>query len=482
MKNIFIITLGTREVQFKIEKLQQYGFEIGQKGGLYHPNLEESDVSVYSNDNYPGFYCCSYPRIAGKTILENYELFKPVLEYPLIDHAFREIVKDYPIDNLIFVYTDQQDLDPANIQQQRNLSRDTLYFRDILRLQFGDKTNGIANDLNGDIGITRKTTDIDFQYRDFAIKCRSLFEMEMDVCQVFLLAQGGIDQINHALTLQLIQAFGSKVKLWQQAEGEAPKNLQFPFLFIQDLDKQKLMKHLEDFDFGLIANMRLPENPVLLELAQYAYRRLNLDSSWIPASAHEFHDVDNKGLKIKDLYLNAKISYHKGDFGSYLWKLFTLFENLFRYKCNQILGDTENLYKSGVSENIGWLTTLRNIEGLYNFLLSRRHYGKPLKLDNPNRVTYKHIYNFFCSNKLLDDSQEFINNLNRVYNLAEKLMSERNKIAHYLEPINKPIIEKALDNYSCDQLNQFLDNIFNIKKECPFGVYSKIKEKILSIL
>ena len=216
MKNIFIITLGTREVQLRKSKLADQGFVVSSDAKqITHPDLPGMLLAVYKNQNFPDFYCCAEPRISGETILEYWDSLKTVVEFPLIEQARNTIIKDNRIDDFVLVYTDQKDLDKTNEKSLGHFNSDTISFRNIFRRQLQEQHPDLPNNQESDIAVTEKTADIDFQYRNFAITCKARYEQEPEIQQVFLLAQGGIDQINHALTLQLIQAFGSKVKLWR---------------------------------------------------------------------------------------------------------------------------------------------------------------------------------------------------------------------------------------------------------------------------
>jgi len=100
------------------------------------------------------------------------------------------------------------------------------------------------------VPIQQKVTDIDFQYVEIAKTCKSFLQTPVEeISQLILLAQGGIDQINQALTLQLIQAFGAKLIIYQQAEDQKPKQLNFTNLFLQDLIKQQALALVKATDY-----------------------------------------------------------------------------------------------------------------------------------------------------------------------------------------------------------------------------------------
>lgn len=241
MKNVFIVTLGSREIQFNKSKLESFGFTINEKKLIYNDVSKCISLDIYENTAYPEYLCHSFPRLAGETILNNLKIFIPVIEFPLIDSAFKEIIsKEHPINSFILVYTDQIDLDVEDPKQRNNFNRDTVFYKSILEKTYKEKFQQLSKTSFSDIPIEEKVSDIDHQYNYFAGKCKVLFDDKENIENIFLLAQGGIDQINHALTLQLIQNFGKKVHLWQQSEIGEPKLLDFTKFFLEDLLKNQV--------------------------------------------------------------------------------------------------------------------------------------------------------------------------------------------------------------------------------------------------
>ncbi|MBL7112183.1 MAG: hypothetical protein ISS19_09610 [Bacteroidales bacterium] len=493
MQNIFIITLGTREVQFLETSLKEHGFLFpkNDKGLLTHPELSGVDFQIIRNDNFPESFFCQYPRIAGKIILEHWSLFQDVIEFPLIQNALEIIVRDFPLHHFILVYTDQKDLDISIPQLDKNFKRDTVYLRDIIRKSLVSKFPGLPNQPEQDIPIEERAIDIDFQYSYFAEKCKTLFESEENIRQIFLLAQGGIDQINYALTLQLIQAFGSKVKLWQQAEGEPPNELTFPFLFIEDLNKQKLIEHLENYNFNLIdQNLTSDEN--VIRLAEYAFTKLNINYTAFPKNIpSKFKGKNNLVTRCKDLYISAKINKKNLDFGNYLWKMFSLLENLYRINCINLLGE-KNYYQSKFEDdkvpNTEWLDLLKSIKSdknnssLYNHLIAiKGRNGRPLKINNPNRHNYRESFIWFCNNRndfsVHESTQKLIE---KIEELLNPLSYKRNKIAHELEPINIQNLNKIMGAGNIEKLDYLFQKFFDLKS--PYGIYDQIKKEIQSQL
>ena len=160
-------------------------------------------------------------------------------------------------------------------------------------------------------------------------------------------------------------------------------------------------------------------------------------------------------------------------------------ENIYRFKCEKIIGATEHFYKPSCVVNQEWENKLNEIPGLLSYLKKPKT-GKNkrgnLLLDNPNRNTFKEIYTFVCNNKMLSDNTEYQSKMNFVYNLSLNLLKHRNALAHYLKPISKEIIETSLGGRKCLELNDALDYIFHFEPEKPFEVFDDIKIAIYNYL
>ena len=233
MQNIFIVTLGTREIQFKIDELAENNFEIED---LHSSNIKikhkENNISfeVFKNNFYENYLYPVQPRTAGKIISENFDIFKNILFFPLINKPFEKIVKENNLTKFIIVYTDQIDLK----DNDKNKQRDTLYFAEIIKKHYYEKLEKSGRTDFIDICINKNVTDIDYQYNYFAKELKEKLKINNnEINKIYLLPQGGIDQINHALTLQLLQQYKDKVEIWQQAEGKEANLLQFTNLFLK---------------------------------------------------------------------------------------------------------------------------------------------------------------------------------------------------------------------------------------------------------
>ena len=474
MKNIFIITLGTREVQFRESELIAHGFILPQndKGVLYHPGFPDISIQVARNDNYPEFICCQAPRTGGKSILDHWDLFENIVEFPLIRTAFDNLIKKYTIHEVVLVYTDQCDLD-ANVKQNlRNHDRDTVNFRFILRKHFKARFPELPYDPNSDIPIHNKATDIDIQYRYFSDKCKSLFEKEKEIQNIFLLAQGGIDQINHALTLQLIQAFGSKVRLWQQAEGDIPKELFFPSLFLNDLEKAQIKELLVNFDFkGISIVSKDAQIKYLAGIGDslMTFRSAAIEASLInhPTPGNQYYPDVIKAVKsyssgdslltLQLLYLGAKIYYRKSQANEVIWRLHTLGEMLLKPIAEDILGGkipmeeipfnqfNQLLKQKAPSDLINRITKITSRQPFIT----------------PSKATFSIIYNYYYTQLKIGKKDPVLEAI-RIH--LGKLDKTRNELLHNALGWDFSLFQAYLksNNISWIQLEGNLDSYYHV--------------------
>ena len=485
MKNYLIITLGTRDVQILKSKLIPNGWEIIGEANSKNFKITKNDLEldVTPNSVYPDYFLLS-PRKSGEYILKNLSEILPIIELPLIQPLLNHLQeKNIQITNYLIIYTDQEQSFKEKKINISHFNNDTLYFKEIV-LEILQNHMLLKNAQPDEYGIFEQVANIDFQYDHFAVSCKDLLLDNPDnIGEILLLPQGGIDQINHAITLQILQAFKHKVRLFQQPESSEPIELNFNKKFLNDLNKQKIQKHLDDYDFGLIDNT-LHRNKKIYHLAQYAYKRLSLKNNQNQIhidflkkneSNYQFLDLDNSDyVKLKDLYISSKISLNHQDFNSFLWKIFTFNENLFTVKVEEVLGKTDKFFIPGngkYDENIVWVDKLNRTNK--NIVPELRRQG--LHLSNPNRKV------FFAILPILFPHDSNLYLYQRLAVNLENLSQKRNKLAHKLGSVDKNQIKQLFGNdYSIENLMGDIDQLFNL--QTPFGIYDQIKEEIEKLL
>jgi len=499
MKNFMVITLGTSDVQIKSDLVKESDFEVD--GSILRHKLNQlPSINLRKNRDREDSRLLNQCRIDGELMVQGgIDNYLPVLDFPLTLPAINKFINDNPehrIDKWLFVFTNQED--------PNHRHNDTLFVRQILARKI-EKLYGASSIDFLDFSVTEKIPDIDHQYVQFGIKCHSFLNIpESEVGQVILLAQGGIDQINQALTLQLTQAFKHKLRLYQKAEDRAPTLLTFPRLFLNDLSKQKILKHLDDYDFGLIDKLLAGENKMAYHLAQYASKRLSLQYDTlkintdliIGVSSENMRSVilsfrDAPSTRLNDLYIATKIQFRQRQYSDFLWRLFTIGENIFKIQVDSVVGPTEKYRlsnrqlknKNGINE--GWHNCLNAIDdNLIKQLSTTRNYkGYLIETDNPNRWSYQALYFILVNLNKIEHNQDIVSIYETVGNAIEELASSRNDIAHKLGSISIAEINQTLSDYSKEysakSLMANLDQLFNIT---GFGIFDTIQAEIKKLL
>ena len=430
--------------------------------------------------------------------LINYNQEVNALHYPLITPLL-DLFDEKGIDfqEVWWVYTDQQDDD--NFRWS-----DTLYYKAIIQKYFEERYT--SKDISyHDYRIDRNVKNIDIQYRDFYQKGLEIVLERTTIENIFLLPQGGIDQINHALTLQLVQLFKDKVKLYQVAELSKPVQLEFTNLFLNDLTKHQVIKHLRDFDFDKAADLILIDDWTKRS-CNYSSARLNLNLKNAKSIANSLNNskrdkwklgedfiqsltIDLKrlrkaqknALKLADAIFFAKILIKQKKYNEVLIKFFTIFENLFKIELEKHSAEDIDLrakfddprYKEN-DRNEEWLNFLNSLDPR----LEKHLTIYDVRINNPNSKAYFHTYKFLVSNKLIISplNENELDNLNR---LIENLSGRRNGIAHNLSTISETDFNKILkdNNLDCDL---FFETISRLTGTNGLGIFKIIQEKILA--
>ncbi len=475
MKNILVITLGNSEIQIPAQV--GYGFRIDEKKLLVKDGLPS--IKIRENRNYHDFYLLTSPRHDGKLISENYPDFKDILHYPLITPLLNYLSDHQLIfDEVWWVFTNQEKEVP---HFQFN---DTLHYRTILQKHFQEKFPSVTYK---DYAITEDVKNIDAQYTSFYGRALELLKEKEQIANIYLLPQGGIDQINHALTLQLIQLFKEKVHIYQCAEKSAVVELQFTNLFLSDLTKQNIIKHIKDYDFDKATGIIL-SNQYLSILSDYAAKRLSLLHKNIDdvnvEEAYKINwtsltNLEQKKIKLTDLVYAFKIEMFQGKYNEALIKLFVIAENMYKLRLGNYFGEDIGLYfnkklrnKDDINEPWRNFLKVNFGEKRFNDLIKKK-----VIIVNPNTFTEVYLFRWLISDKGMKFSLNE-EEIKRMHGIIEDMKKERNDIAHSLGSITKKEIDYLLTkkNSSIDELYQFIDTIVETQS---FGIFNEIQQRIL---
>ncbi|GAB2596454.1 hypothetical protein [Spirosoma areae] len=493
MKNYLVITLGTREIQLVKSRLEPNGFEIIteiRKDTPYtyvqpvgRPDLR---VSARSSDDFPDFYTIS-PRTDGRTIGDdNWLFFRPVLDFPLIYPVLQYLKSNTTqIDIIMLVYTDQeQAFEEGRVKKRSYINNDTVFFAEIAEKLIREDEYFTTTEIDK-FGRFESVADMAVQYDEFRRIKDDLISND-EVARVYLFPQGGIDQINQALTLRLIETFEGRVIYLQNAEGHAIQELDFPRRFVNVLNQQKIRKHLADYDFSYI-DKSLYGDKTVCHLAQYATRRLSMQHNQVKTNIDVLLKderierfwpnlnalINTDQNKLEDLYLSVKISIHQHSYLETLHKLYTLNENLFRIKTEERVGRTGGYFDGAYGNtavNQPWVDKLNSVDSRFVPYMTQ----KGVKLNNPSRWAYQTI------TEVILEEQSELPTYQRLIPKLELLVKLRNEVAHRLGGTSlNEINQKLGEDYSLQLLQNDLDLIFDIS---GFGIYDTIRDEIKSLL
>lgn len=499
MKNIFAITFGTSDIQFNRQMVEGKGYSIRNGGNNMKLQIKDIEISIKKNRERNDFFLLNSPRIDGEIVYNNIKDFLPIIDLPLTLPVIEHIKRTRPDAsfNYWFLVDTNQDKEKVKEIHWKN---DTLFVSQIFKAKIQYLFPDESDEKFKFFTISEDLTNIDKHYLDFRNKCPEIFDCKEDeINRIFLLPQGGIDQINQALTLQLIQAFKTRVSQWQQAEDADPKELKFTRYFLKDLNKQKILKNIEDYEFGLIDNM-LTDDKVVLKLCKYADLRLTLNHNQTACYLQELKKYFNgnilfdkislkfngnkiyadENVKLKDLYLSAKIKFYQRKYSDFLWRIFTLAENIYKIELEKYF-DTKlmKFYSSKLQlndVNLKWINFLNNQDnGIVEYLNK-----KGIFKSNPSRKALQKIHEYLIYKKKLvydDQKQKAWKN---VYIALEKLADTRNKIAHELSALDFKQKNNILPkNYTIEMLISDFDTIIGVS---GFDIYDLIKDEIIKRL
>lgn len=480
--NILIITLGNSEIQFNEDELGSFRLQNNDKS----LTLTDGNISISVRKNIRNgksqWLMPVSSRDDGEVILNNFDLVKSIVHFPIIEPLLH-FIRENQIEKFYLVSTNQED--PIHRKG------DTINYGFIIKKYFTEKLN-LKDEKFTIIEITKNVRDIDYQYNNFKkILPELLGETGGDTeIKLYLFAQGGIDQINHALTLQLLRKYKSNVHVYQKAEDEELKEIHFPQLFLKDLNREKIIKHLEDYDFGKAGELMI-DDLESKKMAEYCVYRLSLNHQVIDQLCLEdkykfpwlgLSDIEQKTIKLTDLVYAFKIDLHQGRYNDALTKLYTIYENVFKNTIDQITKTETNQFfddskktQSDINEN--WEGFLKYHFG-DNIKEKLKKKKKNLYLNNPNARTYFYLCRIIVNDKsvynLVFSEEEIL----KIDKILDNLRAMRNEINHTL---GSTTYDDIIDNITKAKSNfaEFIDLLHKFTGTNGFGIHDQVRSELL---
>ncbi|MCL6524696.1 MAG: hypothetical protein K6T34_08525 [Thermoflavifilum sp.] len=442
---------------------------------VYEPHktfFENRNIKLHKNRNLQDYYIFEHPRDVGEQILGNYEAFKDYIEYPIIRKAIGYIIKDLnqKISRIIFITTDQDD---DNFRK-----RDTLYFGEILKKlihkEYGTHINIEA------IKVKQNIIYYDSMYEFFGGKgAERLRSIIKENNFVYLLPQGGIDAINTTLMLRCIEWFHPNITQLSVNENGIVSPLNFPNLFMNNIEKQKILHLLKQFDYTSLLNFTVSDKfRILLE---YIIAELELDTKLAQDRAqhlitldwenrNKLHDLLNKFSPIQWLYIATFIKIKQNHYSDALFRLFALFELFLNEKVSEYFEEKE--FKENMPTD-KW-NSLLNKKGIAESLQGETYNGQRLDCSKPSRIVLQKIY------------EKFINDPKKekwllISPLIESLNNLRNDLAHRGRGITKENWDQVFSKHNMDNRSFLseLDQLFGINPDEYLNDIHSILERYL---
>jgi hypothetical protein len=482
-KSILVVTVGNSDIQISDKKYRDFTIE-NSEGDFYLFSKEKHKtiIELLRNRADKSTYILKSCRFDSEKIKKNYNLFRPILRFPIIEPLIKYLKKEATeIDTIWLVYTDQED---ENFRRS-----DTVYAKDIIQ-RFLKEIMPAGTRFNS-LKVSKNLTDIDFQYNEFSKIKSSPFAKLDNIEKAYLFPQGGMDQINQALTLQFIQAFQDRAVILQKPEGADLRELKFPSIFLKELNKQKIIKHLEDYDFEKASELMYDDyNKEVCLVASYRLT-LNYDKiSSLNLSPDvrkylintEKCSIEEHRLKLTDLIYSIKINYFvQKRYGDTIWRIYTLLENIYKNFVDSYCNvDTKNYfskecYKDPRKENINWNELLKVKFG--EDILQKLD-KKDIKYNNPNAFTYYYLFRWLNDDKLINI---FITDdeIKKCHKILIGFRDLRNDLAHNLGSVSKEDIKLVFQSKKVTESDFFeiLDKFYSTNK---YGIFNEIKDTILS--
>jgi hypothetical protein len=259
--------------------------------------------------------------------------------------------------------------------------------------------------------------------------------------------------------------------------------------------RQIVQSMLNVYDYEGIIQLPLNHHYVK-SLAEYCIHRIALNFKLAAKSMQSYKESDSfanllcseleKVYNLKELetemYFSAKVRYFQKSYADYLWRLFTIHDNMLVPYVEQILGAPVVYNKKTNFQE--WKNALARVDGLVDFLSTKTKNGEPLDIGYPNKSAFMFIIDF-RNPKNSKERPAHIDNMDKCLNQLSDL---RNIVAHSfgfnaqkkLDGVGLDEIEAALPKKfrGVEKFNHLLSDYIGIEWD-DMGVYARINNKIL---
>lgn len=451
----------------------------------FKSKLFASNPELFKNPETP------FPRKLGSFLNQN-DHWRSVIDeigIPIILPAIRktlELQGDHTaVDECCLVVTNQTD--------PKFIDTDTIEFGALIRNMLMDASFKVKQGVSvksflKPIQINQNPNYLDNQF-DF-------FKKKLDIPgdsftaalgkseKIYLCAQGGIDAINTALLLNLLNKYGDKVVPLNVNEGSGLVTpVQIFSRMNSDIQKKLIRRLIDRFDYSALLEFNECGND-FEKLAGYANARINfdfvaarrslsqLDNRYSTEKAKLELDISIEGDEealTRELISNAEIKWQQGAYVDFLLRLFRILEQIGKLHVIKTLDGfiwSDNEWGTTLNE---YLKTDDGLKAhLENYRINMNGEQTPLRYStkNPNIPIYIAIAEYFAKRN------ETSGLVWEILIKGQPLTILRNQSigAHNFAPVSKHIIENILfnNNTSVEIVLTNLKKLFSIS-ENPFS-------------
>jgi hypothetical protein len=377
MNSLFIITLGTRDVQI-LDTIGQSGkwrleSDSGSNGNttlvkLYSSSHKTDEfLHLIRDPNLGGVYLPLMPRQAVSFIQDYYAELSEWLIFPILQKALAFFSNENFPHEIWWVYTNQN----LSASNQKHWNRDTVGYVELATLYLKDfcRSKRFRLPKIYRLPFVDRITDMEYCY---AATGQYLFgEMGFDRATlldirnpIYMLNQGGIDAINTAIMLKVTE-YRPDLKLLQVREDETPCRISsFPSMLFENYQKRNIIEAAKNYRFDWV--IESSDDPVIqivaksaLKLVSYEWNYFNtefkIDSNILinVEGGQDFIRTLRKWTHPDFLEINQIVAirwyYRQGLYSEVLWRLLTLSEIMIRRIVDKIASSYKG-YRRNLSD------------------------------------------------------------------------------------------------------------------------------------
>jgi hypothetical protein len=417
------------------------------------------------------------PRADGEEILEQFDSCRHELQLPMLFPAVAELLADHGAITVVLYGTDQPEDTPEVLRAKDSFNLARVAIK-LLESRYGRKK--IADGSRAKpIRANPSLYDDMLAFFCDQLSTRQQWTKQIDVCAVFPV--GGTPAANMGMVLAAVERFGESCKTLYLPHGEMrPVQMDLGRQIRQRVLNEQAADRLRDMAFeSAVPLLERADSPRwIVELARYATARYHFDfkaaSSNLDAAIAECGDDWNRrsacsrlrqGLSrlrerrpeslLEELFHNAALSKHHGEYAAFLGHLFRFQEALLRHMVETLFPGLPTDRDEDGSWT-GFLDGVHARSGLLAFLEAEER-DRHLRWREPNRLAFDRMVRFAIGELEGSGDTERADRYARAHEAVNRLdclsgLRNDSIIAHGYEGVSWALIQERYARHGGDPL------------------------------